>query len=256
MPCRALAVRIARHHSRRGRTTTHNHGQIRVAPSDALCAVIAQIFQHLAAGLIALLRLFCQGLHHYGTYARMDGRIDLPRRDRNFIDNFIDDRGDVLAGEGLFAGQHFVEHDAQRKNVAAAVHRAPLHLLGRHVAGRAHDVRGLLGAAELKNLGSAEVRDLDGVVGGQHQVGGLDVAVNNVAFMGVLQRAAGLVHDAQRAGQGKGMSAIQKSLQALAFHQLHGDVVEAVFFAGVVDHHDVGMGEQTGGACFCLKPRH
>ncbi len=42
---------------------------------------------------------------------------------------------------------------------------------------------GLLDGAKLQNLGGAEVRDLDGIVGGEHQVRGLDVAVDDVAFM-------------------------------------------------------------------------
>ena len=43
--------------------------------------------------------------------------------------------------------------------------------------------------------------------------------------------------------------------QGFAFHQFHGDVVQPVFFAGVEDHHDIGVSEQAGGACFGLEPR-
>ena len=115
-------------------------------------------------------------------------------------------------------------------------------------------MRGLLCAAELKNLGGAEVSDFDGVVGSQHQVGGFDVAVNDIAFMSELQCAAGLIEDAQSAGQRERMPAIQKGLKALAFHQLHGDVIQAVFLAGVKNDHDVGVREQAGGARFRLEP--
>jgi len=55
--------------------------------------------------------------------------------------------------------------------------------------------------------------------------------MDDVAFMRELQRAASLLHDAQRARQGKRMAAIEQRLQALSLNQLHGDVVEAVFFA-------------------------
>src|SRR5207248_11358275 len=54
-----------------------------------------------------------------------------------FVDDFIDHRGDALARERVFAGHHFVEHDAQRKDVAPAIDRAALHLFRRHVARRA-----------------------------------------------------------------------------------------------------------------------
>ena len=44
-------------------------------------------------------------------------------------------------------------------------------------------------------------------------------------------------------------------LHALAFHQLHRDVVQAVFFARVEHHDDVGVRQQSGRARFGLKPR-
>ena len=185
----------------------------------------------------------------------MNRGINLSWWDGLFIDDLIDHRGDALARERLFAGHHFVEHNAQRKDVAPAIDGAALHLFRRHVAGRAHDVRGLLDGAELQNLRRAEVRDLDGIVGGKHEVCRLDVSVDDVAFMRELQRTTSLLHDAQRARQGKRVAAVKQRLQALSFHQFHGDVVEAVFFAGVKNHHDVRMRQQTRGARFGLEPR-
>src|SRR5215470_1248442 len=49
------------------------------------------------------------------------------------------------------------------------------------------------------------------------------------------------------------MAGIEQSLQALALDEFHADVVEAVFFSGVVDNHDVGMRKQPGGARFGLE---
>src|SRR5208337_4092467 len=121
------------------------------------------------------------------------GRIDLPGRYGVLVDDFVDHRGDALAGERLLAGQHFVEDDADGKDIAAAINGAPFDLFGGHVTGRAHNMSSLLNGAELQDLGGAEVGHFDGVVGGQHQVGGLDIAVNDVAFVGELQCAARLL---------------------------------------------------------------
>ena len=101
----------------------------------------------------------------------------------------------------------------------------------------------LLDCAELKNLCRSEVRDLYGVIGGKHEVGGLDVAMDHVSLMGELKRAAGLLHDSQCARQGKRVPAVEQRLQALSLDQLHSDVVQAVFFTCVENHHDVRMGQ-------------
>ena len=66
-------------------------------------------------------------------------------------------------------------------------------------------------------LGQAEIEQLDHVVHaaplGHEDVGRLDVAVHHVAFVGKLQRAAGLLHDAQHAGKRKRVTRVDQSLQ-------------------------------------------
>ena len=183
----------------------------------------------------------------------MYGRVYLTRRNGLFVDDFVDDRGDVLPREGFFPGDHFIEHDAERENIGAAVNGFSFDLLRRHVAGRAHNMRCLLDGAELENFGGAEVGDLDGIVRGEHEVGWLDVPMNDVALVGELERAASLLHDAENAGKRKRLMIVEMRLEALALDEFHGDVVEAVFFAGVVNHDDVGVGQKAGGAGFGLE---
>src|ERR1700719_3152043 len=78
----------------------------------------------------------------------------------------------------------------------------------------------------------------------------------SIRFAGLMSRWTTLRSCANcSALQGKRVAAVKQRLQALTFHQLHGDVVEAVFFAGVENHHDVRMCQQTRGARFGLEPR-
>src|SRR5579862_312892 len=215
--------------------------------------IVAKVVKQVAATLVALRWFLGERFEDDGVEPGMDGRIELARGDRFFVDDFVDDGGDVLAGEGLFTGDHFVEQNAERENVATAVHHFAFNLLGRHVTGRAHDVGGLLNGAELQNFGGAEVGDFYRVIGSEHQVGGLDVAMNDVAVVGELQGAAGLFHDAENAGEREELTGIEEALKAFAFDEFHGDEEDAVFFASVENDHDVGMGEEAGGARFGLE---
>src|ERR1700730_16802244 len=49
------------------------------------------------------------------------------------------------------------------------------------------------------------------------------------------------------------MTIVEEGLETTAFHELHGDVVEAVLFAGIENDYDIGMGQHPGGARFGLK---
>ena len=68
---------------------------------------------------------------------------------------------------GRFAGEHLVEHDAQRVDVAAGIAALALHLLGGDVIGRAHHLR-KLGERQPPRAGlagDAEIDQLDVVLG-------------------------------------------------------------------------------------------
>src|ERR1700730_5478598 len=113
-------------------------------------AIVAQIIQHFAAALITGIRILCQRAHDNGTDSGVNRGVHLFWRDGVFVHDFVDYGGDVLTRNGFFAGDHVVEHDAEGEDVAASVDGAAFDLFGRHIAGRAHDVRGLLYGAELQ----------------------------------------------------------------------------------------------------------
>ena len=84
-------------------------------------------------------------------------------------------------------GQHLVEHDAQRVDVAAGIAFPFQPLLRRHVVQRAHQRAGDGVARAADDLGDAKVAD-DGLPApGQHDVGWLDVAVDDAFAVGIGQ---------------------------------------------------------------------
>ncbi len=99
-----------------------------------------------------------------------------------FVENVVQNCGDVLAAKRLLARGHFVQHHTEGKNICAAIHGFALDLLWRHVAGSAHG-GGLLRGAVLHDLGGAEISNLHKIVAGQHDVGRLDIAMHDAVVV-------------------------------------------------------------------------
>ena len=126
-------------------------------------------------------------------------------------------------------------------------------LFGGHVVAGAHHLARAGQAVLVGFVGQsgdacqAHVEDLDRAFLVQQQVAGLDVAVDDVAFVGILEPAGGLqdVLDGLRHRQRSLL--LDQGRQVLALHVFHDQVMDAPMLAGVVGLHDVGMIEFRGG---------
>ena len=173
----------------------------------------------------------------------MDGDVKLARRDGILGDNLVDDGGDVLTVEGLLAGEHLVEQHAHAEKVGAAVDGLALHLLRRHVIRRAQHLAG--GGHRAAGFGDTEVHYLHRAAGPEHDVGGLDIAVDYAVGVGVVEAGTDLAHDVDNFLHRQRAMLAEQPMQGLALDVLHGDVEDAILLAGVVDGDDVGMIERT-----------
>ncbi len=160
------------------------------------------------------------------------------------------DRG--VAHERRTDRQELVEQTAGRVEVRPRVDLLALRLLRREVLRGADDGRGLghRHAGVTHGAGDAEVHDLDLAVARQHDVGRLDVAVDDAGSVRVLQGLEDADRHLQRPLRQQLATGVQKLTERRAVHVLHDDVrdrhVVDVVLARVVDRDDRGMVERGG----------
>ena len=151
------------------------------------------------------------------------------RRER--LDGDLDgEGGEGLGAEGAETRQQLVEHDAQRPDVRARVDLARLaDLLRRHVRRRAEGRVGggqiVLIFTEVGHLGDAEVENLDQRrsigAGGEEEVGGLEVAVDDAERMRLGQRLARLQDVPHGLRDRQPLASVEHSGQRLPVEVLH-----------------------------------
>ena len=203
--------------------------------------------------------------------SRSGGRSGLmpSRRRRLAIEDGVEDFGGAVAAEGKLARGHFVEDGAEGEEIGAGVEILGAGLLGGHVgdgaesAARAGEVVGVAAiggesfagggfGAGAGDFGETEVENFGLAAGGDEDVGGLDVAVDDAFGVGGVEGIGNVDGDFEKRIEFEG-AAGDGVLEGFAFEAFHGDEGAAVFFADVVDGADVGVIESGGGLGFALE---
>ena len=158
----------------------------------------------------------------------------------------------IRARERLLPGSHLVQHDTERKNIAAWIQPFAARLLGRHVYGGAgnHSHSGQrifnrcigFGGKLLvpRQLRQSEVEDFGLPVFRQKNVGWFYVAMNDALRVGRRQSVGCLYRDLEDLIQIHGL-APDALLQALTLELFHHDKGMAIIVLNIVDRADVGM---------------
>ena len=138
-----------------------------------------------------------------------------------------------------FAGKYFIEHQAERVEVALDADFLAGELFGRHVGGGAVAD---FGALHLRGqAGEAEIRDQDVAAAIQHDVGRFQIAVQHAAIMGRSQARAELARNLEPFYFGQAADAAQQRSEILAIHVFHRQVRLAFDVAQIVNTAHVGM---------------
>src|SRR5262249_26689746 len=153
--------------------------------------------------------------------------------------------GEPAGGKRAAAGQQVVPGSAQRVEVAADVGRAAVAcLFGGHVVERADGGAGAGDAEEVlvHGAGQAHVGQLDEQPAAfldDEEVGGLDVAVDDVLVVGVPQGAAALDDDLAGLLRIQRPLALDVVVEVDAVHELHGEEPGVLDVVEVIDTDDV-----------------
>ena len=157
---------------------------------------------------------------------------------RQVLADVLHRHGDlVLAVERDVAGEHLVEHDAERVDVGLAVDVVAERLLGRDVVGRAEHAAVGGQAVVAQRAGDPEVRDLGRALRVEQDVLGLDVAVHDLVRVRAAERAGDLDRVGQRLVDRQPPEPADAVLERLALDVLEDDVGPVLVLAGV-DHAD------------------
>ena len=111
----------------------------------------------------------------------------------------------------------------------------------------------LLAAGLAHRPGDAEIGH-QGVTAEQQDVLGLDVAVDDAALVGVLQRLGRLAGELERVVDGELLLPVEPVAQRLALDERHDVVEQAVGLARVVEAEDVGVLEVGGDPDLAQEP--
>ena len=206
----------------------------------------------LARLLGALAGVLLEAAQHDVLELLADLGPERARRLRDLVDDAVEDRLD-LAREGRLADEALVEDDAERVDVGAAVEGPRGDLLGREVGHGPHERAGLGQARLGRGVGEAEVHHADAharaaLLARHHDVGGLDVAVDDSPRVAVVEGLGDLDADVHDLAEAQRLVADQAQ-QGRPADERHDEEERALVPAEVVDRHDrrvVHLGDELG----------
>ena len=149
------------------------------------------------------------------------------------------------------SGEQLIKHEPQRVDIAANAGFALSNLLWSHVGRRTCSFAPASGIVAAE--GQPEVRDAHPPSSIEHDVGGLQIAMQQSAIVRGGETSADLVRGLQSLVAGQAADAAQQRRKILAVDVLHGEKVLAVHLADVVDATDIRVRNLAGIPHFGMK---
>jgi len=203
-----------------------------------------QVMVDVSGRLVAPIGVLVESAHHDVLELQRHVGVEPARRNDLGRDVLVRHRYRALPPEGGTPHQHLVEHHSEAVDVRPLVGRVATGLFGTEVGGGTDD-RSHLGEAfgGVAGPGHAEVGHLDAAVRRQEDVPGLDVAVDDTAAVGGVERLGDLSCYLGCSTRQELALGLDDVAQGPPPDQLHHHEVGAVLLAPVVDRHYVGMAQ-------------
>ncbi len=147
----------------------------------------------------------------------------------------------AVAFEGQMAGQHFIQRNSEFVDVGANVYVAILDLFGRHVGERAKLGARARHAARANHFRDSKIHHLHEAIFVQHQVAGLDVAMENSSAVRIPDAEQRLPEKRNRFDFRDGAAAPDDLREGLAFHKFHHHDCGALMNHEGVESGEVGV---------------
>ena len=184
------------------------------------------------------------------------------------LENFRDGIGNRVTRKRDPAGEHFVEHAAERPDITSLINGLTARLLRAHVGGRPenHTVAGVLwiqsGAVSICRFRQAEVEHFHGAIRRDLDVRRLQIPVHDTFLMGGLERIGNLPRDHEhlvrrqpRGGTSRPCGRGDSVGQRFAFDQFQYEAAHALGLFDAVDCADMRVIQCGEHPCFALETR-
>ena len=189
------------------------------------------LVQQIQHGLRAVCRIF---LHHFFNQScqfRRDFRIQLQNRHGIRADHFYHDVKSICPGERRLPRQHLIKGCAETVNIRAGVHGTGIPaLFRRRIRGCPHHrpfhrqrIESFTGCVAA--FCDPKIRQLHMTIRCDHNIGGLDVTVNDPTFCSIRKSLCGLTDDKYRLSL-RQRTVFQKLADGVPLHIFHHDIGE------------------------------
>ena len=203
-------------------------------------------------GGVSIRGILRQATHHEMVKGKRQRRIVMRRRRwRRAGNDLRADGAEGIAIEGPNAGRHLVKHDTQREEVGTGVLQITENLFRREISRSSQQIAAAryLGG----NMRNAEVTELYLTFGGDKNIGGFHVAMNDLGAMGLAQCGGEIARPLCDAGK-RQTTVFKNGFQRFPLNIFHDEIRCAIFVcADIIKCNDVGVREAADDLGFADK---